>query len=238
MIDYHSHILPQMDDGSQSMEESLEMLHQSFCQGVDVMVSTCHFYADEEDPKHFVDRRNQAFFRLRDAMATRAEAYPVIVLGAEVLYFPGIAEAEDIGMLTIGCRNSILVEPPMMPWSDSMLDEIAQLGENLGCRPVIAHVNRFMEHLHDETLIDRVLEREMLVQVNANYFLKPKTVKAAIRNLKNGKIHLIGSDCHNLISRPPNLGPVRRLMRVYRTEAEFSILEQNAASLLFPGGTL
>lgn len=126
----------------------------------------------------------------------------------------------------------------MMPWSDSMLDEIAQLGENLGCRPVIAHVNRFMEHLHDETLIDRVLEREMLVQVNANYFLKPKTVKAAIRNLKNGKIHLIGSDCHNLISRPPNLGPVRRLMRVYRTEAEFSILEQNAAGLLFPGGTL
>ena len=40
MIDYHSHILPQMDDGSQSVEESLEMLHQSFCQGVDVMVST------------------------------------------------------------------------------------------------------------------------------------------------------------------------------------------------------
>ena len=59
-----------------------------------------------------------------------------------------------------------------------------------------------------------------------------------LRNLKNGKIHLIGSDCHDLISRPPNLGPVRRLMRVYRTEAEFSILEQNAAGLLFPGGTL
>ena len=190
MIDYHSHILPQMDDGSQSMEESLEMLHQSFCQGVDVMVSTCHFYADEEDPKHFVDRRNQAFFR-----AERCHGHPggglppSLSLGRRSCLFPGIAEAEDIGLLTVGCRSSILVEPPMMPWSDSMLDEIAQLGENLGCRPVIAHVNRFMEHLHDETLIDRVLEREMLVQVNANYFLKPKTVKAAIRNLKNGKIH-------------------------------------------------
>ena len=107
--------------------------------------------------------------------------------------------------------------------------------------PVIEEFNDALKEAvaeTDETLMDRVLEREMLVQVNANYFLKPKTVKAAIRNLKNGKIHLIGSDCHDLISRPHNLGPVRRLMRVYRTEAEFSILEQNAAGLLFPGGTL
>ena len=236
MVDYHSHILPRMDDGPQSIAESLEMLHQSFRQGVDVMVSTCHFYADEEDPKSFVERRNRAFFQLRDEMLTRAEGYPLIILGAEVLYFPGIAEAEDVDRLTIGCRSTILVEPPMMPWTDSMLDEIWLLGENLHCRPVIAHVDRFMNHLHDETLIDRVLAREMLVQVNGSYFLNPKTVKAAIRNLKSGKIHLIGSDCHNLTSRAPNLGQVRRLMREYRTESEFSILERNAESLLFPGG--
>ena len=238
MIDYHSHILPQVDDGPQSISESLEMLHCSFHQGVDVMVSTCHFYADDEDPRTFVKRRNEAFFRLRDAMMTRAEAYPVIVLGSEVLYFPGISQADDIDRLRIGCRSSILIEPPMMPWSDSMLDEIMELGINLDCRPVIAHVDRFMNYLEDETLIDRVLERNMLVQVNGSYFLKPKTVKAAIRNLKSGKIHLIGSDCHNLLERAPNLGEVRRVMRTYRTESEFAILEKNAENLLFPGGYL
>lgn len=238
MIDYHSHILPRMDDGPQSVAESLEMLHQSFRQGVDVMVSTCHFYADEEDPRSFVERRNTAFLKLRDEMLTRAEGFPLIILGAEVLYFPGIAEADGVEKLTIGCRSTILVEPPMMPWTDSMLDEIVELGENLHCRPVIAHVDRFMNHLHDETLIDRVLAREMLVQVNGSYFLNPKTVKTAIRNLKNGKIHLIGSDCHNLTSRAPNLGQVRRLIREHRAESEFSILERNAESLLFPEGVL
>ena len=101
MIDYHSHILPQMDDGSQSMEESLEMLHQSFCQGVDVMVSTCHFYADEEDPKHFVDRRNQAFFRLRDAMATRAES-----LGRKSCISPALPRQR-----TLVCSLSASVAP-------------------------------------------------------------------------------------------------------------------------------
>lgn len=238
MIDYHSHILPRMDDGPQSVAESLEMLHQSFRQGVDVMVSTCHFYADEEDPNSFVERRNTAFLKLQDEMLTRAEGFPLIILGAEVLYFPGIAEADGVEKLTIGCRSTILVEPPMMPWTDSMLDEIMELGENLHCRPVIAHVDRFMNHLNDETLIDRVLAREMLVQVNGSYFLNPKTVKTAIRNLKNGKIHLIGSDCHNLTSRAPNLGQVRRLMREYRAESEFSILERNAEGLLFPEGVL
>ncbi len=238
MIDYHSHILPRMDDGPQSLSESLEMLHCSFHQGVDVMVSTCHFYADDEDPDRFVRRRNEAFFRLQDAMLTRPEGYPVIVLGAEVLYFPGISQAEGIEKLRIGCRSSILVEPPMMPWSDSMLDEIMELGLNLECKPVIAHVDRFMNFLEDESLIDRVLERNMLVQVNGSYFLNQKTVKTALRNLKNGKIHLIGSDCHNLLDRAPNLGEVRRVMRAYRAESEFAILEKNAENLLFPGGYL
>lgn len=236
MIDYHSHILPRMDDGPQSMEESLAMLRESFRQGVDIMVSTSHFYADEEDPASFLARRNQAYLELQSAMLVQAEAYPTIVLGAEVLYFPGISQAEDIELLTIGCKSTILVEPPMAPWSDAMLDEIAALGENLGCRPVIAHVDRFMNYLGDTHLIDRVLEREMLVQVNAGYFLNPKTVKAAVRNLKKKKIHLIGSDCHNMDARCPNLGPVRRLAREYRVDSEFTLLEQNAKRLLFPGG--
>lgn len=236
MIDYHSHFLPKMDDGPGSVSESLEMLRESFRQGVDVMVSTSHFYADEEDPKTFVARRNEAFLRLRDAMLSEAEVFPTIVLGAEVLYFPGISQASDINLLAIGCKSTILVEPPMAPWTDAMLDEIDELGQNLRARPVIAHVDRFMNLLRDKRLIDRVLERNMLVQVNASYFLNPKTTKSAVRNLKNGKIHLIGSDCHNLFTRCPNLGQVRALMKKNRAESEFAILEHNAQRLLFPGG--
>lgn len=126
----------------------------------------------------------------------------------------------------------------MVRWSDRMLDEIVELGENLGCRPVIAHVDRYMSCLRDTKLLDRVLERDLLVQVNGDYFLNPKTARAAVRNLKKGKIHLIGSDCHNVTSRQPNLGQVRAQIKAYRAESEFQILEQNAKDLLFPGDYL
>ena len=236
MIDYHCHILPRMDDGPDRLSECLTMLRRGKEQGVEVMVSTSHFYADEDYPAQFVQRRNAAFLRLREAMGRDGESYPLIVLGAEVLYFPGISQAQDIEKLTIGSGRTILVEPPMAPWSDTMLDEIVELGENLHSRPVVAHVDRYMRMLKDKRLIDRVLERNLLVQVNASWFIDPKTVRFAVRNLKQGKIHLIGSDCHNLLSRRPNLGQARQQAKDYGAEAEFDKLRRNAVRLLFSRG--
>ena len=236
MIDFHSHILPKVDDGASSLEMSLGMLRQSFLQGVDLMVSTSHFYAGEEYPKDFLRRRNAAYRSLQDAMLMSADVYPQVVLGAEVLYFPGISEAEEIGSLMIGKSRCILVEPPMTHWTDDMLDEIASLRENFGCTPVVAHVDRFMSYLKDATLIDRVRQRDMVVQVNASYFVNPETVKAAVDHLKKGNIQVIGSDCHNLDSRLPNLGLAWKQARDYGAEAEFKQLHENAVNLLLQRG--
>lgn len=236
MIDFHCHILPGVDDGAADVKMSLAMLRQSFLQGVDLMVSTCHFYANEEYPQTFLDRRNRAFRELNEAMLLSTKVYPRITLGAEVLYFPGISQAEGMERLKIGASRSILIEPPMMAWSDEMLDEIVRLGENVNCTPVIAHVDRYMTYLKDETLMDRVRSRGLTVQVNGSYFLNPKTRKAAVRHLKNGDIQLLGSDCHNLDTRAPNLGEVSRQMRAMGLETEFKKLHQNAADLLRRGG--
>lgn len=232
MIDFHSHILPRVDDGPQTLEESLGMLRSSFLQGVDAIVSTSHFYANEEYPEDFLKRRNAAAQQLEDAMLLSVDIYPKVILGAEVLYFPGISEAEEIALLRIGNSRSILIEPPMAPWSEDMLDEIRQLGRNFDLVPVIAHVDRYMSMLEEDSLLDRVLQRDMVVQVNGSYFLNPKTQKSALQNLQAGKIQLIGSDCHNLDSRPPNLGAVRKLARSRNAENEFKQFRQNAVELL------
>ena len=236
MIDFHCHILPTVDDGAEDLEISLSMLRVSFCQGVDLMVATSHFYADEEYPSDFLNRRSRAFRALEDAMFLSAEIYPRVVPGAEVLYFPGISQAEAVPSLTIGSSNAILIEPPMVPWSDDMLDEIRSLRDHFGCEPIIAHVDRYMSVLNDTSLIDRVLERNMKVQVNASYFLDPKSQKRAFGNLQAGKIHLLGSDCHNLNTRPPNLALAHRPARLFGMESEFKKLHQNAADLLLGNG--
>lgn len=232
MIDFHSHILPGVDDGPETLDESLSMLRAGFLQGTDLMVSTSHFYGFEEDPQTFLKRRNAAARQLKDAVFYSTEVYPRLILGAEVLFFPGISDAEGIELLQIGNSGSILIEPPMTAWTDDMLDEIQQLGENFDLIPVIAHVDRYMNMLRDDSLIDRVRQRDMMVQVNGSYFLNPKTQKSALENLKAGNIQLIGSDCHNLDSRPPCLGQVWKIIRENHAQNAFQQLHQNAAELL------
>ncbi len=207
MVDFHSHILPGMDDGADSLKTSLAMLRESARQGVDLICATPHFYADEDDPAAFLARREEACAYLRSAMkqADKAE-YPEIRLGAEVLYFPGLSVAEELRDLCLEGTPFLLIEPPMLPWSDAMLDEIELCGETLRCVPVIAHVDRYMRLLHDETLIARTEGRRMLIQVNASFFLHRRSRDRALKHLAEGDIHFLGTDCHNMADRGPNLG--------------------------------
>lgn len=212
MIDFHSHILPEMDDGSESVEMSLAMLRESRRQGVDLICSTSHFYADEEDPASFLERRGEAYTRLREAMEDPAD-YPRILLGAEVLYFPGISVAEEVRSLRLEGTPFLLVEPPMMPWSETMLDEVELCGETLNCIPVIAHIDRYMRILDDYTLINRVKNRKLLIQVNASFFLHHDTRQFALECLRNNRFQMIGSDCHDTDDRCPNMGDAAAIIR-------------------------
>lgn len=233
MIDFHSHILPEMDDGSDSVAMSLEMLRESRRQGVDLICATSHFYADEEDPASFLACRNEAYAELLDAMGENSSAYPRILLGAEVLYFPGMSGAEELRGLRLQETPFLLIEPPMMPWSEMMLDEIESCGRTLNCIPVIAHLDRYQRFLQDNTLFDRVKDRRVLVQVNASYFLHRSTREDALRKLREDRFHFIGSDCHDLSGRRPNLGEAVRIIREAGADTqaawEVNLARQNRA---------
>lgn len=206
MIDFHSHILPGMDDGAEDVAVSLAMLRESQRQGVDLICATSHFYAQEEDPASFLARRSEAAASLREAMRGGG-LWPEIRLGAEVLYFPGISDAGEVSSLTLEGTPFLLIEPPLIPWTDSMLDEIEQCTQTIRCIPVIAHIDRYMRLLRDYSLLNRVRERRVLVQANASFFLRRETALFAVHALREGAIHFIGSDCHDLGERGPNLGP-------------------------------
>ena len=220
MVDFHSHILPEMDDGADSVETSLAMLRESSRQGVDLICATPHFYADEEDPKSFLQRRSEAYSRLREAMGD-GKGYPDILLGAEVLYFPGISVAEEMRELCLEGTFFLLVEPPMLPWTDAMLDEIEACVSSLHCIPVIAHIDRYMRLLNAPELLNRVMGRKMLIQANAAFFLHRQSQDAALDSLRHGRIHFLGSDCHDLIDREPNLEAALDVIRKSGAEKDF-----------------
>lgn len=205
MVDFHSHILPGIDDGAEDVSLSLEMLKESARQGVKAMCATSHFYADRESPQDFLHRRKASVEELLLGARRERGKYPEVYLGAEVLYFPGMSEAQELKDLCIGRSPCLLIEPPMLRWTDMMLDEIELTGIKLNRIPVIAHIDRYMRILNDGSLFDRIGSRKILIQANASFFLHADTAKYAVEYLEEGKIHFIGSDCHNLDNRPPNM---------------------------------
>lgn len=232
MVDFHSHFLPGIDDGSDCVETSLEMLRECRRQGVDLIFATPHFYADEDDPETFLRNRNEAYALLREAMEDDGGDFPEIHLGAEIYFFPGMSVADELVELSMGSTPFLLIEPPMIPWRETMLDEIEQTGENLHRIPVIAHIDRYMRMLRDPTLFDRLQNRRVLIQVNANYFIRDDSAQEALHYLRERRIQFIGSDCHNMEERAPNMGPAADVIRLDGATPYFDELNDRIYSLL------
>ena len=211
VVDFHSHILPNVDDGSASVEESISLLQMEKQQGVDLVVATPHFYAQHDTPEKFLRRRARAEEVLREEMS-RYSDLPEIKIGAEVYFYRGISDSDAITELTIDSKRCILIEMPVSPWTDSMYRELEDLYVKRGLTPIIAHVDRYLGRFRTFGIPKRLSELPVLVQANAEFFLNQSTSAMAMRMLKRDQIHLLGTDCHNLGSRKPNLGEAVELI--------------------------
>ena len=204
IIDFHSHILPEVDDGSQSVEESIALLRKEAEQGITHVVATPHFYPRYDTPEQFLARRAEAEAVLRAEMEKHT-GLPKLSIGAEVYFFNGISDSEAISGLTINQNRCILIEMPPAQWTDKMYRELEDLHTKQGLLPVVAHVDRYLGRFRTYGIPERLAQLPVLVQANAEFFLDKKTAAMALRLLKRNQIHLLGSDCHNMTSRSPNL---------------------------------
>lgn len=208
VIDFHAHILPGIDDGSRNREMSEEMLKRSAEQGIHTIIATPHFYASRATLKGFLQKRAAAYEHIKDL----AERYGVRVpLGAEVAFFSGMHNAEGLEELTIGDTSLLLLEMPFRAWDGGDLQEVEKLIDR-GVRPVIAHVERFYPYQKDKRVMEELYSLPVLVQVNAEALLSWSTRRLALKLFREGVAHLLGSDCHNTSSRPPNLAAGRKII--------------------------
>lgn len=205
VIDFHTHILPGIDDGSRSSEESVAMLQMEAEQGIQHVVLTPHFYAEKDSLPRFLERRNRAFERLRAAMGGQ-EGLPELSLGAEVRIFEGLGSTESLHDLTISGTECILIEMPMPPWSEGLLKELERIRHKRGLVPIIAHIDRYITPWRTKGIPETFASLPVLVQASGSFFTNRSTKKLALKLLRENQIHLLGSDCHNLHTRVPNLG--------------------------------
>lgn len=207
MLDFHSHLIPGVDDGSKDLSMSIGMLDMWKEQGVSHICATPHFYADMNNPSRFIEKRNVAYASLIDEISRTPDpdSYPSISLGAEVYYFRGMSSCEDISRLCLQGTRFILVEMPFHPWSDYMIKEVSELS-SAGLIPVAAHIERYMK-IQSRAKMNAFLDTGIMIQCNASFFLDPRTRRKAMRMIADKTIDFIGSDAHNLDTRAPNMGP-------------------------------
>ena len=208
MIDFHSHILPGIDDGSASVEESLQLLRMLADQGVETVVATPHFYPDRTSASDFLRRRDAAYQKLCECDLS---GLPKIILGAEVKYYDSIRRMEELEQLCAGESRVLLLEMPFERWSEMTLKEVATLSRSGRVTVVLAHIDRYLA-FQSKQVWGRLFDSGILTQVNASFFTGRFTKRKALNMLASGMINVIGSDCHNLTTRKPLIGKASEII--------------------------
>ena len=134
-----------------------------------------------------------------------AESLPRIVLGAEVRYYQGISRLAGLDLLRIQDSKLLLLEMPQSAWTEYMIRELLELSGKSSIKIVLAHVERYLA-LQNRNVFERLKDNGVLMQANSSFFTSFVTKRRALSLLDEGNIHFVGSDCHNLTSRAPNLG--------------------------------
>lgn len=220
MIDFHSHILPEMDDGSKSAEQTLEMLKMSYEQGVTDIVATPHFYPTSESPEKFEKRRDASIAKL--CKSTDFKNLPNIFVGAEVGFFNGISKSSYTPELCIKGTNYILIEMPFDKWDTNTIKELCAL-KDCGLNPIVAHIERYLNR-HNEKLLEEIMYHDILIQSNAEFFIGRSYRKKALKLIGSRVVRLLGTDAHNLDDRKPNMGDaVKVIEKAFGEDAIYDI---------------
>ncbi|WP_133470251.1 tyrosine-protein phosphatase [Paraglaciecola marina] len=209
MIDLHSHILPNIDDGARSIEEAILMLELAIEQGVSTQVLTPHIMPGRFDNKLL--NIEQAF--LRFTAVARVHSLPIKLLyGAEVRIGHHIIEMVESNSLPyLGFYNGkkvFLLEFPR--------DEVPFGSDNLivwllkrDIIPIIAHPERNIVFMEKREMLENFVRMGCLIQITAASITGKfgKKVQAMSEELlTGGMVNAVASDCHNLKGRAPDLG--------------------------------
>lgn len=204
IYDLHCHVLPEMDDGCSTVDESFQIMCESTRQGIAGIMATPHYYPNEA-VSDFILRRHASYQKLMEKVRMEEAEVPILNLGAEVAYYQGIVYEEHLEQLCFGKSRYLLLELPFSKWSGSVLRDIQMLINTRNIKVIIAHLERFLK-IQDKKVIRQLLDMDVQIQMNAGYVLDFQTKRRAANMIADGSVLVLGSDSHNMGRRPQNLG--------------------------------
>tara|TARA_Y100001970_G_scaffold71373_1_gene90689 strand:+ start:1689 stop:2465 length:777 start_codon:yes stop_codon:yes gene_type:complete len=197
MIDFHNHVLPDVDDGSKSMEMTLDMLKSACNQGIKKVVNTVHFQHPKMEGKntdynYISDIRDQVLVKAKE------EGIDIeIDIASEVYYNPNLCDIIDNPITTFNKYMLVEFSPMIVP--HQFLDTFFNLRME-GITPILAHPERYRFVQEDVSKLNKMKDLDVVFQIDAGSLIGHfgrKTMQTAFSMVYNGYCHIIGSDAHN-----------------------------------------
>ena len=204
-LDYHAHVLPGCDHGSDSVETSRKQLAMAAVAGVRTVCATPHFYPHRESIPSFLQRREASARLLRENLTADALQ---LQLGAEVLICDGMERLDGLPRLCRSETNELLLEMPFYQWPETIWDTLYALCERRDIEIVLAHAERYSPEAIEQLIRDNVA-----LQLNSECLTRPLHRKRYLTWIKNGSVKYLGSDIHMLGNGYRDFEKCRRLLK-------------------------
>ncbi len=233
-IDVHSHLLPGIDDGCRSVQESLQCARLMADAGYTHSFCTPHIWPDlPENTIANVTKRTQALQAALDAAHIPLELMP----GGEINLREGTPSTAVDALVSFGMRRKFVL---IDLWADRLPEffrPAVRWLQSQGVKIVLAHPERMKAVQADPGLADHFMELGLLMQGNLQCFSDPPnmpTRRVAERYLLEGRYFMLGSDLHNLPSLPMRLDGLKRAIDLVGGKAVNQLTAENPRQLL-PG---
>ncbi len=206
MIDVHTHILPALDDGAEDVRTSVAMLEMLAEQGVREVIATPHFKPSLSiDIDRFISSRDESYRVLMQHIGSRNDL-PNIRLGAEATVCVEMAQLEGLNRLCIEGTKYMLTEIDISSFGSWVYNTLFEVRLKQSVTPIIAHIDRYIDVLRHDA-IRNIMELGCPVQFNVTALFHRSVRKKLIALIDSypDQICLIGTDCHDLTGRRPEL---------------------------------
>jgi len=232
-IDIHSHILPGVDDGSKSMDETLRMLTIAYAEGIQIMIATPHYAVNKTniEPEKLRELAKEV-----NVAAQELGLNLQIILGNELFYSVDLVNALSSGeALTIDGTRYILLE--FHPGS-SIREITSGLKHciHAGYIPILAHTERYQCLRKKVEVVGDLIKIGVYIQINTSALngMRIDSISNFSRKLmKKGWVHFLGTDSHDLYDRPPQmLSTVNYLTKRYGEATIRKILWDNPLTVI------
>jgi protein-tyrosine phosphatase len=210
VIDLHSHVLPGLDDGAQTMEDSCELARTALADGITTIAATPHVRADYPTTAAQMEAGVEA---VRAALAESSVGVEIVRGGEIALDALPTLSREDLARFTLGASGRyLLLEFPYGGWPLDLEQRIFELVAS-GLTPMLAHPERSRDVQNDPQRLARAVSGGALVQVTAAAIdgrLGRNPKAAAARLLELGLVHTVASDAHTPDIRAVGLSHARQ----------------------------